>query len=117
MKHSISRTRRAAIAVIGLTLTTPLYAHKGQRQGMGSGGQMGPGMMRDMAAQMKQMSEQMMQGGMSASMQKDMAERMQEMGDMTDKMSGIMGKGTMTDANMQQRMEQMRKRMDEMMTQ
>jgi hypothetical protein len=47
MKQSISRTRRAAIAVIGLALAAPLYAHKGQRQGMGSGGQMGSGMMAD----------------------------------------------------------------------
>ena len=117
MKHSTSRTRRAAIAVIGLTLATPLYAHKEQRQDTGSGGQMGPGMMRDMAAQMKQMSGQMMQGGMSSNMQKGMAERMQEMGGMMDKMSGIMGKGAMTDADNQQQMEQMRKRMDEMMKQ
>ena len=129
MKYSISRTRRAAIAVIGMTLAAPLYAHQGQGKqsggqmgmmgeqgGMGPGAQQFSGMMHDMAGQMKKMSEQMMKGDMGSDMQKQMIERMQDMGTMMDKMSDMMGKGMM-DADMQKHMEQMRKRMDAMMTQ
>ncbi len=63
MKYSISCMRRAAIAVIGMTLAPPLYAHKGQ--GKQSGGQMGMmggqgGMMdADMQKQMEQMRKRM----------------------------------------------------------
>ena len=39
------------------------------------------------------------------------------MGAMMDTMSGMMGKGMMMDAYMQSQMQQMRKRMDEMMKQ
>ncbi|MDH3669976.1 MAG: hypothetical protein OES46_02280 [Gammaproteobacteria bacterium] len=38
MKDSISRTRRAAITLTGMTLVAPLHAHKAQ--GKTSGGQM-----------------------------------------------------------------------------
>ncbi len=82
MKHSISRPRRAAIAVIGMALAAPLYAHQGQGKqsggqmgmmggqggvmggqgGMGPGAQQFSGMMHDMAGHMKKLSEQMIKG-------------------------------------------------------
>ncbi len=128
MKHSISSTRRAAIAVIGMALlAAPLYAHQGQGkqsggrmgmmggQGMGPGAQKSSGIMHDMAGQMKRMSEQMMSGDIGPDLQNQMAERMQEMGTMMDKLSGMMGQGMNLD--MQEQMERMRKRMDEMIKQ
>lgn len=54
-------------------------------------------------------------GNLSAAQQKWIAERMKQMATMTDEMSGMAGKGMMMDADMQKRMDRMRKQMDEMM--
>jgi len=81
----------------------------------GPGAQKMGGMMKDMAGRMTSMAGHMAEGKLSAAEQKQMAERLRTMATMLDRMSGMAGKGMMTDADMDKQMDQMRKQMDDTM--
>lgn len=81
----------------------------------GTGAQEMSGTMHDMSRQMMQISGEMAKGRMNAAQQKHLAGRMKQMSAMMDEMSGMAAKGMMMDADMQKRMYQIRKQMDDMM--
>lgn len=72
-------------------------------------------MMKDMTGEMSAMTEQMSQGALTPEQRKQVAQRMALMSAMMRRMSGLEGRPAMKEAEWQKQMDQMRKRMDEMM--
>ena len=72
-------------------------------------------MMKDMTGQMGQMTEQMSRGDLSPEQRLQMAQQMGRMSMMMRRISSLVARPALKEADWQQKMQQMRKQMDEMM--
>lgn len=69
----------------------------------------------DMTHQMGQMTEQMSRSDLPSDQRQQMAQRMARMSTMMQRISGLVARPALKEADWQEQMDQMRKQMDEMM--
>jgi hypothetical protein len=144
MKQTFHCLIRVGMLTVGLVLTAPLYAQMGAGMmgGMGSGmmgGQQGMGgampqhggatnqqkgsepgaqqmsvIMHDMADQLMQFARQMSNGEVPTATCQRTQEQMWEMAMMIERLSDMAGKDTATHPDVQQQMDEMRQRIQQM---
>ncbi len=126
MRHAVVSTASILFLASGL-LTAPLLhaqtAPGAKPAQTGPAGEASPemrryrdmqGLMQDMAKQMSAMNDQMGKGAPDAQSRKDMSAKMKAMSRVMTRMSGLIDRPTMKDAEANRELEQMRKQMDDM---
>jgi hypothetical protein len=121
MQHTVRRGCIGGLFVACIFLGVPANAAKHGQPGMG----MGPGtgtahpmatMVHDMSVKLRELADQLSQGNLSADQQQRMAKHVKEMAVMMGDMSGMIEKSMVMEGDyMQKPMQEMRKRMDQLM--
>ncbi len=107
----------AALLLAGVAFALPgdAWTDEGRpeaKPGAARGLQPLSGLMRDMAAQMRAMSQVMAEGRLSAAERKRVADRMKQMAALMERMSGLADEAALADAETQEKMFEMRREMD-----
>lgn len=122
MKPAFAKTATAVLLALGFAMAQPELAQSdggmvdGKQGGSGPGMQQMSGLMHDMADQMTAVSGHLSMGRVDAGRQREMGKRLGEMAVMPDKMSGMTGKGMVSDPAARKQMEGWGERMKGMMT-
>lgn len=117
MMKKAATSMTAVVLCLGLLSAVPASAQPSKgapaQTNVSRHHQMAGEMMKDMSQEMNKMTEEMSRGEPSPDQKKQMSRRMEGMSKMMHRMSGLLSRPAMKEADMQKQMEQMRRRMDD----